>query len=218
MSTFTLTPTALAAMATLANVTPSGKKNRETTPVLTGIRFTIEGGRYTATATDRYVIAEVTGEAEADADIAVTFLDTDIADLAKLGTVVTFTVNPAERVDGYHVQVLEAAYASGSRRLFEVGGNYPPVARLFPDVDKLEAVPADTLINPQHVTRLAKVHSEASIAEKPSERAIMPIVMSTVPNEHGTAPIHVTRSLGREDDATFRALLQPNRRPDPRLR
>lgn len=218
MSTFTLTPAALAAMATLANATPSGKKNREMTPVLTGIRFTIEGGRYTATATDRYVIAEVTGEAEADADIEVTFLDTDIVDLAKLNAAVTFTITGTERVEGRDVQMMEATYASGSRRLFEVGGNYPPVARLFSDVDKLEAVPADTLINPQHVTRLAKVHSEASITEKPSERAIMPIVMSTVPNEHGTAPIHVTRVIGSGDDATFRALLQPNRRPDRRLK
>lgn len=212
MSTFTLTPAALAAMATLANATPSGKANREMTPVLTGIRLTIESGKYTAVATDRYIVAEVTGEAEADTDIEVTFLDTDLVDLAKLGTVVTFKIVEEVTVDGYNVQAMEATYASGSRRLFEVGGNYPPVARLFPDVDKLEAVPAGTLVNPQYITRLSKVHSEASITAKPSERALMPITMATVPNEHGTAPIQVTRVSGRGVDVTFRALFTPNLR------
>lgn len=141
----------------LASVAVTAAKD-DTAPILAGMQITAdEAGTITATATDRYAVAR----AEAAA------LDVTTAGEATLpaAEVLAFARKLPKRTDApVTIKADEDGWTitHGGSAISGpyVYGNFPAVARLFPD--KVTPVPL-TAINPQFVARLAKILTAAKI-------------------------------------------------------
>jgi DNA polymerase III sliding clamp (beta) subunit (PCNA family) len=146
----TLTRAQAESLASLRHATPQAKADRDMTPVLSGVHIVVAAGVLTATATDRYMVGEVAfpaAEGE-DADVVV-----DFADLVRVAASMKSRKAASVAVDFAEAAV---AYPDGSTdRLTYIGGNFPAVGRLFPDVDY--ELPAEAGFNLDLFARANKI-------------------------------------------------------------
>lgn len=173
MTTFALTPTAIRSIATLHHATPVGKAAREATPILTAIHLTVTPERWTAIATDRYIVGEVTGEMGdfvhtlPDEGITLQLASTDMVDLAKRvkreGTPVQITADSG-------VVTAESAGGLTLASYRTVAGHFPPVARMFPTDESSFGAHEMVAFAPDFLTRLGKIQSPADINTPPRDR------------------------------------------------
>lgn len=210
MKMFTLSNDTVQALATLHHAT-ADKAGRDMTPILGAVQLVIDHERWTATATDRYVVAEISGEMTDHAhtlggdSVEILINSNDLVDLAK-------------RVKRSRIPVvfklsdesIECDDYNDTRITYRtMSGNYPPVTRLFPEVSKLTES-AGFGIDPNKLARLGKVHSWDTVTRSASERNTLPLHLRFVASEYGNGPIYATRSL-LESNLPYRALIQPNK-------
>lgn len=197
MTSFTISFIDLQALATLHHATPRTKKDREMMPLLAAVQLTISAGRWTARATDRYVAAELSGAVlgQEGEDVTLCLESSSLAAAARSADrdapgIFTTTEDGAVTID-----------AGLRRELKTVPGNFPPIARLFPEPDTGQD--ANSLaLRPDLLARLGKVYGPSTIALRPAERAAKPLHLEP----HGErSPILVTRN----DAGDFRALMLP---------
>ena len=159
MTTLTITLENLHQIAALAAFTEPVSSR---TPILTGIELSASDSVLTATATDRYAAARARLEHapnEAVESVVVPpRLVTDVLKAAKGAAQVHLTI------DG---DTLTFDWGNGRMSGQSVAGNYPPVARLFPE--NPADLPAGTSCNPTFLARLAKLTKPA---RKPADRVI----------------------------------------------
>lgn len=208
MSTFTLDNATVQSIATLHHATPVSKSDRETTPILTAVQLTVTPSTWSAIATDRYVVAQLTGDMGdhvhtlTEEPFTVQIASTDLVDLAKRVKTsrapVLFTVSD----DSTEIECNDYSTRVTYRT---VSGNYPTVARLFPDnppetVDNF----AGYNLNPHKIMQIAKVQPTNMNAR---DMKNAPLLMRTVDSERGSkSPVLITRPRVNG----FRALIQPN--------
>ena len=207
MTTFHLSAKQLASLATL---THAGSKDK-VTPILGAVQITVTPATVTAHATDRYIAAALTfplGEtAHTLPDDGVTLVidGPDLIALAKdkCGFMLTWD----DTADGPALITAEGD-AYGARRAFHtVAGNYPPIARLFPD-ETPDDIPGGVLLNMQLLGRLAKLTLPG---ERPVDAGKAPYALTyrdpqSTYGKHG--PILATRE--DRDGAVLRVLTQPS--------
>lgn len=216
MTTFHLSAAHLSALAAL---THAGSKDR-VTPILGAVQITVTPATVTAHATDRYMAAVLTfplGEtAHTLPDDGVTLVidGPDLIALAKdkCGFMLTWD----ETADGPALITAEGD-AYGVRRAFHtVAGNYPPIARLFPD-ETPDDIPGGVLMSMSLLGRLAKLTLPG---ERATDAAKAPYALTyAAPKDSWSkgkaAPILASREGRADRDAaapSLRVLLQPNYR------
>lgn len=204
MTTFNLTNAQLIAIASLAN---AGTRDSYT-PILGGIQLTVTPSKVTATATDRYVVAELSfplGKTEhtiPDEGIGIVIDSPNLVALAKEKCGFTFTFTQDE--GSYPITAEGDAY--GIVRTFpSMAGNFPPAARLFYE-DATDDLPNGIVLNLAYLGRLSKLilpgEKSAAAAGK------NPWTMSYHNSQsHKHAPVMLTRENGM---GSYRALIQPN--------
>lgn len=217
MFTVTFTNSAVQAIATLHHSTPEGKNDRSITPILAAIQLELTPEGWTARATDRYTVGELTGqmgahtlEAGESHEILLDSLSwVEIAKRIKADRGGLITLEH----DGNQVTV------TGTDGLIiavylEIKGNYPPLARLFPADDSQSfADIGQVAIDPRRLGRLDKIMTEHLLASSPDSRRHAPMSMrftSSSPDNPKPGPIVLKRHKAADPESTFRALLQPN--------
>lgn len=191
-------------IATLANVTPAG---RDVTPVLEAINVVVADGRYTATATDRYVAAEVSDHLVHHDHDGAFMLDrkawTELAKRAK-----------AERVD-FDFTVGERTVAVSTSFGLSVGeyllaeGNYPAVDQLFDRAAGNRAELGTVSLNPDNLTRLGKVLTAGEIALTGPARKKLGLAFTFSGGGTAAKPAPVIVHRHNAEDNGFRGLVQP---------
>lgn len=212
MTEYMITGADVEAIASLHYATPQAKKDRDMTPILGMVKFVAEGDTWRAIATDRYMVAEVSGslivhESKAGDHAAVFLMDSKawqaLAKAFKGSGAVSFKLDAeAGRV--------EFTGQAGAQTHWLDSGNFPPVERLFPNADALakEAEPVGNIsLSPALLHDLGRVVSPSMVRDlKAAERAREPLHMRFSDNGYGKpGPVYITRPY--ED---YRALLQPN--------
>ena len=225
MTTLALDILHLQSIATLHHATPQGSE-RGASPVLDCIKLQVTPRRWTAVATDRYVVAELSAPMgdyvhtlDHNAPTPLTLL-LDSADVVQMVKIVKARAEGGKWVtlttDDHHPGVVTLQDARA-----EVLGDYPLQDRSYPAVERL--FPTDptyatdsTHFNPDFLTRLAKVWTP-TMASKPSERKAVPVRFQFTEGHsmrNPIGPILVTRpNLPKPHNGigeTFRALIQPN--------
>lgn len=202
LTTFSLTNAQLIAIASLVN---AGTRDPYP-PILGGIQLTVTPSTVTATATDRYVAAELSfplGETEhtiPDEGVSIVIDSPNLVALAKEKCGFTFTFTQDEGA----YPITAEGDANGVVRTFpNLAGNFPPVARLFYE-DATDDLPNGIVLNLAYLGRLSKLllpgEKTAAAAGK------NPWTMS-YRNSHKHAPVMLTRENGM---GSYRALIQPN--------
>lgn len=167
------------------------------TPLLAAVELTISAGRWTARATDRHVAAELSGAVlgQEGEDVALCLESSSLAAAARSADrdapgIFTTTEDGAVTID------------AGLRRELEtVPGDFPPIARLFPEPGSGSGM--DTIaLRPDLLARLGKVYGPSTIALGPAERAAKPLRLEPTGER---SPILVTRN----DAGDFRAVMLP---------
>ena len=207
MTTFYLNASQIAAIARLHAATPATKHERDMTPVLTAVHLHVTPERITATATDRYIVAEHTFPLEdpthtVPGDGAIVQLaSTDWREIAKRKTAAQFTWNE----DGGTVTI---QYVDGmTQPLAQVQGNYPPVARIFSDPSALGDVQQGATLNLAYLARLAKITPMETHYEKNA-----PVLWQFSQPEGEGTPVTLTHAgISPTSNETLRALIQPHK-------
>lgn len=193
----------ITSIATLHNCTPAGKYDREITPILTAISVTVEGSKLTATATDRYIAGEVGFELDdfyAAEPFTIQLSSTDWQTVAKLKSSADITVEDATvTVRAGHTEM----------RLIQVGGSFPPVARLFPEEHETEGLPVVSL-NLDFLTRIAKLRTPFGIGEGARCKG-QPWRFQAKPTDSGKpGPVLLTQGKRAAGADSMRVLIQPD--------
>lgn len=209
MTTFHLNADQIAAIARMHAATPATKMERQRTPVLTAVHVHVTPERITATATDRYIVAEHSFPLEdpthtvPDDGVVIQLPSTDWRDIAKRKTAAHFHIAYDE--DGGTVTV---EYVDGMvQPLAQVQGNYPPVARIFSEPSALGDVQQDTALNLAYLARLAKITPMEAHCDKNA-----PVLWQFSQPEGDGKPVTLTHAgIDKYSDETLRALIQPNK-------
>lgn len=193
----------IASIATLHNCTPAGKYERDVTPILTAILVTVEGNKLTATATDRYIVGEIGFELDdfyTAEPITIQLSSNDWQTIAKLKSSADITLEDATvTVRAGHTEM----------RLIQVGGNFPPVSRLFPEEHETEGLPVVAL-NLDFLTRIAKLRTPYGIGEGTRSKG-QPWKFQAKPTDSGKpGPVLLTQGKYATGSDTVRVLIQPN--------
>lgn len=205
MTTFTLSADTVRSLATLTNAASTDS----VTPVIQAIQLTVTPSSWIAVATDRYVVAELTGDmgdwvhtlpAE---PFSVLIKATDLADFAKrMGARAERPVNLTVTDDGTELEMnnwdVRAIYRT-------ISGNYPPVERLFPDADKLTDMGA-LAFAPDMLARLGKIYTPLDMSMAAKHRRELPVHLQFTESSGKPGPVLITRGLKA---VGYRALLQP---------
>lgn len=213
MTTFYLSAPQLASLAALTN---AGRKDAAV-PILGTVNLTATPSEVTARATDRYMAAILTfplgdtAHTLPDDGVTLTIEAADLIALAKEKAGFMLTVGEAEANGATLITAEGDAY--GVTRTFRTAtGNFPPVARLFPD-EAPDDLPGGVMLNMGLLARLAKLTLPG---EKPVEAARAPYALTyrDPQSKHGNhAPILASRE-GRADHdrpaPSLRVLVQPN--------
>lgn len=211
MTTFTLPADALRSIATLHNATPADKAARDMTPILTAIQLTVTPAEWRAVATDRYVVAELTGDMGDYAhtlpmdgtETTVLIRSTDLVDYVKrMGARSSLPVMVTISDDGAEIELNNYDVRSGYRT---VTGNFPPVARLFPEESAFTDLGAIG-IDPNKLARLGKILMPFEVAMRPADRSSLPTYIRFTEQGDRPGPVLVTRGPSATG---YRALLQP---------
>lgn len=204
MTTFYLSPAQLASLAALTN---AGSKDTAA-PILATVNITATPATVTARATDRYMAAILTfplGDTAhtltADG-VTLTVNGADLIALAKEKVGFMLTLSD----DGARVTAEGDAYGV-KREFLTATGNFPPVARLFPD-ETPDDIPGGVLISMHLLGRIAKLTTPG---ERPVDAAKAPYALTYAAPQHGgkTAPILATRE---GDNGSLRVLAMTNYR------
>lgn len=205
MTTFTLSADAIRSLATLVHASSSD----DVTPILCAIELTVTPTEWRAVATDRYVVAELTGDMGdyvhtlTNEPFTVLIRAKDVADYAKRmgarsNAPVMFTVSD----DGLEIELNNHDVRSGYRLM---SGNFPPVARLFPEDSALTDTGALS-IDPNKLARLGKILTPLEISMRPAHRKELATYMRFTEAGNRPGPVLITRG----PNATgYRALIQP---------
>ena len=201
MTTFYLNAAQIAAIASLHAATPPAKSDRERTPILTAIHLHITPATVTATATDRYIVAEhsfplgETAHTLPDDGVTLQIASTDWQTIAKRKHAATFTWDDSGPVT--------VEYADGGTQpLAQVQGNYPLVARLFSDNNG--DVTQGTALDLAKLARLAKI-----IPASPYLKDEAGVWEFSQP-DGGNNPVTLTRPRLPQGES-MRALIQPHK-------
>lgn len=226
MTTFTLSRQHIQAIASLSH---AAEDHRSPSPtlVLTNIELQVTPAELQATATNRYVVAQL--RSPMGDHVHTLRHDTEILDhhaprqehlkpltlllpavqLAALAKLMAsrkslwalFTTDDgddyAKPTGTVHIQD-EFGDALAAIPLAEL--NFPPVARLFPD-DDAEHATSIVSLSPERITALSKVMSPAILALKPAYRKNVPMHFRFTKGEHSDklGPVVVTRPLARDE-------------------
>jgi hypothetical protein len=211
------TPSALEAIATLHNVTPQAKSDRDITPILAGIKVTVtpDSGpalaKWTAIATDRYVVAEISGEFRDNAEMSEESFEfiinsLDAVALAKIAKAQNSLMRLA--IDNGRLSI--SGYGQTLAGYELVKGNHPPLERLFPEPDRF-ADCAQISLNPNKILQLSKVWTEHGLKQSASARKGSTLKFTfTSGYNSNPGPVLVERPKRDALPGTFRALIQPN--------
>jgi hypothetical protein len=211
------TPSALEAIATLHNVTPQAKSSRDITQILAGVKVTVtpDSGpalaKWSAIATDRYLVAEISGEFRDNAEMSEESFEfvinsLDAVALAKIAK----AQNSLIRIEVQDNRLTVSEYGQTIAGYELVKGNYPPLERLFPESDKF-ADCAQISLNPNKILQLSKVWTEHGLKQSASARKESPLKFTFTSGHNGKpGPVLVERLKRDAPAGTFRALIQPN--------
>lgn len=173
----------------IATVTAFASRD-EVTPVITGVRLGNTAGRITVTATDRYRVAELSFDAPeqlgdamgaqesmqarlepfAAITIPAAFLARVVKQLPRRPVVPTATIALMVTDDGHRITLRDriAGFESSDA---PIRGNYPPVARLFPDtLDTLEPFAGEVRLNAAFLASLEKLSLPSDIGARSAEK------------------------------------------------
>lgn len=216
MTTFFLSAAQLAALAAL---THAGSKDK-VTPILGAVQLTVTPATVTATATDRYMAAILTfplgdtAHTLPDDGVTLTINGADLIALAKekAGFMLTVDGEP----DAHTAAAITAeGDAYGVTRVFHTAtGNYPPVARLFPD-ETPDDLPGGVMLKMSLLGRLAKLTlpGERPVTAADSPWALTYSAPADSYSRGKNGPVLASRE-GRADRDTaapsLRVLVQPN--------
>lgn len=240
MTTFTLTASAVQAIASLSNAAEDHRAAGGTL-VLTHVQLSVTPAEFRALATNRYMVAELRSHmgnhlhtlrhdteihdhyAPRQAGLEPLTLLLPAAQLVALSKLMAsrksrwaaFTTGDdgdyAHPVGMVHVQD-DDGVPLADIPLSEL--NFPPVQRLFPADDAEHAAEIMSL-QPDRITALSKVMSPALLALKPADRKHVPMHFRFTKSEYSEkpGPVVITRPLAQDrriDGETLRMLLQPN--------
>jgi DNA polymerase-3 subunit beta len=209
--------------ASIASATVAAAPVKELTPIIQAVQVGIEAGILTAVATDRYRVARITFPIEGAPDlepvtIPRTFLDGFAKSIraAKLPATseITLTVTPTEPSNAYHdpaaTLTLASSYAGVSATASALQGNYPPVARLFPET--LSDTPSPEIsLNLARLADAEKLTHPALTATAIKASPGMRIRYTTSDNPAKPGPILVDHGARiKPEQGTLEYLLQPN--------
>ena len=210
MTTFTLSADAIRSIATLVHAS----SNDDVTPILSAVQLTVTPTEWRAVATDRYMVAELTGAIGDyihtlpgdDSETTLLIRAKDIAEYAKrMGARATVPVMLTVSDDGQSVEISNYEAISTYRLM---NGNFPAVDRLFPEESAFAELP-NIGIDPAKLARIGKIMPESLVALSPRYRAESPLNLRFTHAGHGSGKpgvIFITRGNRAEG---FRALLQP---------
>lgn len=225
MTTFTLSRQHIQAIASLSHAAEDHRSS--VTPVLTHIQLQVTPAELQATATDRYVVAQLRSpmgnhvhtlrhgteildhhapRQEHLKPLTLLLPAAQLVALAKLmvsrkSLWASFTTGDgddyASPVGTVHIQD-ENGDALAAIPLAEL--NFPPVGRLFPD-DDAEHATSIVSLSPERITALSKVMSPAILALKPAYRKNVPMHFHFTKSEYSDklGPVVVTRPLARDE-------------------
>lgn len=209
-----LTPEQLFSVASVAVAAP---KN-DVTPVIQSVRVSVADGFIIGVATDRYRVARVRLALHADAPSVedfegVTIQRSQIEQFAKVvkaskptAYLPTVKLAVGERDEAGLRTVTLSEYTSGAQSVQpERGGNFPPVARLFPK-DESGFGPQEVLsLNIGFLADVGKlVHPSLGRGETPRFR------FTKTENPHKPGPVLIDYPNIRPEDGSLEYLLQPN--------
>lgn len=213
MTTFFLSA---AQLASLAALTGAGSKDK-VTPILATVNLTVTPATVTAAATDRYIAALLTfplgdtAHTLPDDGVTLTIENADLIVLAK--DKCGFMLTLGETAPNGTTPITAEGDAYGVSRTFSTAtGNFPAVARLFPD-ETPDDLPGGIMLNMAFLGRIAKFTLPG---EKPVDAARAPFALTyrdpqSTYAKHG--PVLASRE-GRADRDTaapsLRVLIQPN--------
>lgn len=224
MTTFPLSLNAIESLATLFHATPAKRSEREVTPVITGISLTVTPARWTARATDRYSVAEISAplgnvaHTISPEGVELLLNSDDVVALAKSAkariargrrdvALFDLTVSTEDPDARETVTVSTFGEPVGSAR--QVKGNFPPVERLFPKEEG--DAPTEFALDPVKLARLHKVLTPSLAGSTPASREAMPLKITVAPGE-GLRPLELTRfPRTLAEGESFRALLMQNK-------
>lgn len=226
MTTFTLSRQHIQAIASLSNAAEDHRA-AGSTPVLTRIELQVTPAEFQATATNRYVVAQL--RSPMGDHVHTLRHDTEILDhhaprqehlkpltlllpavqlvaLAKLmasrkSLWASFTTDDgddyASPTGTVHIED-EFGDALAAIPLAEL--NFPPIAQLFPD-DDAEHATSIVSLSPERITALSKVMSPAMLALRPANRKSVPMHFQFTKSEYSDklGPVIVTRPLPQDE-------------------
>ena len=221
MTTFTLSHAQIAAIASVGAATPVSTSDRQITPILAAVQITVTPERVTAVATDRYIVTELSfplGDTahtlEPDSAHVIMLDSKDLASIVKNATVsrstradrAFFTFTTSDDAENGNVTVAHD-YGQLIGEYRQIVGNYPPVARLFPeDVEPLTDMPH---VNPAYFTRATKAHTPGETSTKERGGIMWQIAAAGTTHATKSGPILLTARVGA--DYRLRSLMQPSR-------
>jgi hypothetical protein len=201
----------------------------DVTPVITGVRLSVEEGRIIAQATDRYRVAELslplpikptdredafTAEEEVNGGAAfeaitipAAFLARVIKSLPRKPLLRGATIALIVTAEGMGVTVRDRihGFESSERTII---GNYPPVGRLFPkSLDEVKAFYLPVGLNAAFLASLDKLSLPTDIGSRGAKLYTMRTWESEITGSTKPRPVLFTREDG---DVTLRAMIQPN--------
>lgn len=201
----------------LASVAVAAAKN-DVTPVIQSVRVSVVDGFIVGVATDRYRVARVRLALHTDAPSVedfdgVTIQRSQIEQFAKAVKALkptaylpTVKLAVGERDEAGLRMVTLSEYTSGTQSTqLERGGNYPPVARLFPSTEDGFGPQEALSLNIGYVADVGKlVHPSLVRGETPRFR----FTKTDNPNKPG--PVLIDYQSIRPEDGSLEYLLQPN--------
>lgn len=212
MASFTLNDMQVLAVSSLFHAASKD----DVTPVLTGIHLHITPTELTASATDRYMVAELTFPLDAkllqdipDEGVSILVPRADMVQVARMRTEVMFSF--AVPTDARQQTTSVMAQSSELHRTLtfpSIRGNFPPVARLFYG-DSEDDIPSGVALNLGLIGRVVKLLLPG---EKSAAGATLsPWVFKYKANLEAThqkfQPVMLER---RNELGRYRVLIQPN--------
>lgn len=202
------------AIASLHHATAQPKGDRQDFPTLASINLQVNGNEYVALATDRYVVAEVKGEAQTSGAGSLTFMLnsetwTGIAKQVAKGVGIAISAE----IDRESGKAAELTLSTGPSSITTepTPGEFPNVQRLFWDPTEANPIPAIS-VDPYKILQVAKVQSPRTSTLSAAKAKANPLSMAFMgESPHGIdGPILIERSIKGEIDPDFRAMVQPN--------
>lgn len=188
---------------------------------ISAVKLTVEGNRWTAIATDRHIVAEVSAETGV-CDAGSSEIHIEGQHLLDAAKIVARKIGRADarkraqvllsftEVDGRPKLAVSLPHTDEVVANFtNVAGNFPPVERLFPE--ETSAV-SSVALRTDLLAKLHKVRTPGEMHKTPKDWKLVPEVLQTC-GADGTdrSPLLVTR-FAQDEGETFRALIQPNRK------